>query len=1109
MLQITFSNRFETLRDALLDGLSTAPASPFATEQVIVPSSAVRRDLTLSMAARFGICANVEFGYLAQWLWRQIAKVVPTVASDSPFTTPVLTWRVFQILDDSKFVSGFPRLASYLQKADPVVRFDFSTRVAGLLEQYMTYRPAWLAEWSAGKAVSIKAQTATAAEDQAWQAALWRAITAQLDMDRDHPATRFLREVGAIGGEASHRFGLPEIAHIFCLPAIPPLYIDILHQLGRWIDLRLYVLNPCREFWIDIVDERRLSYLKAKGEDAYHETGNRLLAAWGKQTKAQIELLLEHSEDAIVDDGGFEENPSSAMLAQLQNAVLNLTELEPASISLGPTDRSIEIHVCHSLTRELEALHDQLLAIFAGPDAASPADILVVTPDLEGAAPLVDAVFGNAPRERYIPYTVTGRARSTINEPARALIALLDLATSRFPASAVFDLLQQPIIRDKAGISADELDSIQDWIKASGIRWAIDGKHRGQHDLPATERYTFDDGIHRLFMGYALPNAVLSPWHDRVPAGNAEGSEAMVLGRFAKFVQDLSRARTELSQPKVPAAWMRALFEILDAFLAPSGNDIDDLAEVRDTIRGLHDNMARGGITTAVSLDVVRTALGNLLDDPARGGVPSGRVTFSSMSSLRNLPFRIVCAIGLNDGAFPSASRPAEFDLMALSPQDGDRQRRLDERNLFLDLILATRERLYLSYTGRSIRDNAPLPASILVSELIETMEKAICAEPFSTETRAEAHCRLVIEHPLQPFSAKYFTSGADDRTQSFNREMCEALRHKMTAVPVTEPDPLSSSSDDDEDARDSTRLQRFFREPLAEPDIEWRDVSLESLIRFFQNPCRFLLKERLGIRLSEADAELLDDEPFLPDFIGRQALAERLLPHFQVGMSDEDLRRLAAAGIEYPSGAFGESLLEAELQSLKAFAETVEAVEAAPCLPPYHNSLSFDLEGTAWRVTGAFANLRPDGLVLNRYDDTRATDYLTGWLSHLFLCSSSPPGVTLETQWVSRDGQYRLRPCDKATDILHTLVGLYRRGLSAPIHFFPKSAWEYTLGDKSLYKAENKWRSTRDRPWGEEEHTAYRLALRGVAAPIDDDFAACADDVFGSIRQYLEDPRL
>ena len=109
----------------------------------------------------------------------------------------------------------------------------------------------------------------------------------------------------------------------------------------------------------------------------------------------------------------------------------------PGSLSLAADDRSLEVHVCHSLTRELEVLQDHLLGLFADQSGLQPSHILVVTPDLEAAGPLIDAVFGTAPKERFIPYTVTGRSRSTVNGAAHALLALLSLAGSRFAASSL------------------------------------------------------------------------------------------------------------------------------------------------------------------------------------------------------------------------------------------------------------------------------------------------------------------------------------------------------------------------------------------------------------------------------------------------------------------------------------------------------------------------------------------------------------------------------------------------------------------------------------------------------------------------------------------------
>ena len=114
-----------------------------------------------------------------------------------------------------------------------------------------------------------------------------------------------------------------------------------------------------------------------------------------------------------------------------------------------------------------------------------------------------------------------------------------------------------------------------------------------------------------------------------------------------------------------------------------------------------------------------------------------GSVTFSALASLRGLPYRVVCVIGLDHDAFPGSERAAEFDLIAARPRPGDRQRRLDDRNLFLDLVLAARELLHLSHVGRSVRDGAALPPSVLVDELLDTLAAATAAEPARADSLA------------------------------------------------------------------------------------------------------------------------------------------------------------------------------------------------------------------------------------------------------------------------------------------------------------------------------------------------------------------------------------
>ena len=69
MLHIHSADRFETLTAELL---ARGTADVFAAEQLIVPSTALRRALTLAIAEHRGVCTQVQFSYLAPWLWQQM-----------------------------------------------------------------------------------------------------------------------------------------------------------------------------------------------------------------------------------------------------------------------------------------------------------------------------------------------------------------------------------------------------------------------------------------------------------------------------------------------------------------------------------------------------------------------------------------------------------------------------------------------------------------------------------------------------------------------------------------------------------------------------------------------------------------------------------------------------------------------------------------------------------------------------------------------------------------------------------------------------------------------------------------------------------------------------
>jgi exodeoxyribonuclease V gamma subunit len=1134
MLQLFYSNRYEVLVGALLDDLSAAPADPWAAQQIIVPSAAVRRRLELDIAARHGVCANVNFSYLAQWLWTQIGGVIP-VPAHSPFAPDRLVWRCYRLLGDPRPDAGWrasPRLAAYLDAADAPMRYELARRVATVLDHYLTYRPEWLTQWQQGGSIfapgaeggegaggamaddrgpRLPGASATAREDERWQAVLWRALLAELGGGTDArslaaatpPAYRFLEQARALDLDAIARARWPESVSVFALPTTPPLYIALLRELSHWVDVRLYALNPCREFWFDIVSEGRVEALDAAGRLDYQEVGHPLLAEWGRQTQAQLHMLHELTESAASSEAAhYLENPAPTWLAQVQNAILDLQpETERAMDGDTPRERGIEVHVCHSLSRQLEVLHDRLLGWFDAFQDLAPSDVLVAFPDLAAAGPLIDAVFGTTSagpidERRRIPYRITGLPPSQANPVARVLLDWLALPERSVGAPELIEWLRVDAIAARYGIDAAALEAAQQWLAAAGARRGLAPVAPADAAVPVA-RHTFADALTRLFLGYAMPEGG-EPVDAWLPVEGADGAEAELLGRLARFIDELEAFARRAALAHRPQAWSELLLDTLARFFDAGIAFADTLADVRDAIDAMLDAMREGAGEVELPAAVVRAALAEALDDPARGGVPWGGVTFSSLTSLRGLPYRIVCLLCMDDGVLPSLARADEFDLMAANGKLGDRQRRDDERNLFLDLLLAARDRLLIAYTGRSIRDNAPLPPAALVDELLDHLAQAAAGPDAAPDEIDAARRRFIVEHPLQPFAAEYFESASGLFTYDAERaELAERLARGP--APAARP---------------------FFDAPL--PPEPAGPIAFDDFQRFWRHPARALLRDRLGIVLSDAQGELIDTEPFELDYAGRDALAQRLLPALLEAADEATFARVlrvADASPELPGGATGAVWRSRELDALRALADNVRGelaagaarlpfvLDLAPRWPQTgelalfgaHDAPLRDAAEAPLQLHGTLNLLAETGQVIFRYAKPSARDYLAAWLAHLVYCAAQPDGPR-RTVWHGSGETFELAPVAAPLDTLAPLAALFRAGRRLPLCFFPKSAWaKISDGDSAAFGA---W--INDRVRGESDDPALRIAWRGANLSLDEPFGTLARIVFEPLVQHL-----
>jgi exodeoxyribonuclease V gamma subunit len=715
--------------------------------------------------------------------------------------------------------------------------------------------------------------------------------------------------------------------------------------------------------------------------------------------------------------------------------------------------------------REVEVLHDQLLSLFSRWADLEPSDVVVMTPDIESYAPYVEAVFATA--EPRIPFNISDRSSEQESTLAATFMALLELRGSRYDANQVLAILDEAAVRRRFGFGEGDVETVRGWVRDSQIRWGIDGAHRASFGLPATHEHTWRFGLERLLLGYALPGGNERLLGGILPYDEIEGSLGAVLGRFASYAERAIALDAALAGTKPVARWCALMHSMLAEFFDPPHERAEELEAVRAAVAAIDREARAARYTQQVPLGVVIEVLRARLDVPGRAFL-SGGVTFCAMVPMRSLPFEVVCMIGMNDRAYPRVRRRDGFDLIADDFRKGDRSRRDDDRYLFLESVLNARRCLYVSYTGRHIREDTVMPPSVLVSDLVDYVAGADAA----------VRERLVTAHPLQAFSRRYFTGA--DALFSYSQPLARAAA--IAGRGIREPGP-------------------FLTTALPPPDLEGRAVDLDTFVRFFRNPARHLFEQRLKVRLETPEEELEAREPFNLGGLPLFDLKQRLLGLKLRNVAHDGLA-IARAGGDLPHGGMGEARYAVEVEIVGRVARTL-----APLLPglveePQH----FEFRAGEMTLTGTLANMSAAGMVDYRMSSTNEPLRIRAWVRHLALNAFAPAGVGRISRCVTQQCVLTFRPVEDARERLAELLGLYWRGLHLPLHFFPRSAWARAKG-KSDSQVRTVWEGSKyeDDARGERDDPYYQLAFRGTD-PLDAEFEAATRTMFAPMLEAMDE---
>ena len=162
-------------------------------------------------------------------------------------------------------------------------------------------------------------------------------------------------------------------------------------------------------------------------------------------------------------------------------------------------------------------------------------------PDIETFAPLIQATFGTGD-ESDLRVRLADRSLRQTNPVLGVAARLLELAGERLTASQVLDLAGREPVRRRFGFDDDKLGRIEEWVRASGIRWGLDAAHRAPFKLDVLPSGTWRTGLDRLLLGVAMTEEEQRRFERVLPLDDVESGDIDLAGRLAELIDRLQAA---------------------------------------------------------------------------------------------------------------------------------------------------------------------------------------------------------------------------------------------------------------------------------------------------------------------------------------------------------------------------------------------------------------------------------------------------------------------------------------------------------------------------------------------------------------------------------------
>jgi exodeoxyribonuclease V gamma subunit len=706
-----------------------------------------------------------------------------------------LNWLIYSLLNEKEFKSRFSEVADYYDE-DPLKRFTLAEKISALFTKYQ--------ELDADLIKKMEANISKDKDHLEWQGFLWKALK-RITNGKFLSVPEMYESIRkALNNKEKIEVLKQKVPQIRFYGTI--LYtselINLVEELGKHIHIELFRISTPAE------------------------KSSRILENLAPFQRKQAELFKNYESEESTEDSNKLEN----LLVAVQK---ELTGMKKSAYIYETKDDSIQLANNFSIYREVEALWNYLVDQFSKNKELQQRDVCVIIPDIEKYAPAIKAIFGN--EQMKMDFTFYDPSYKIQDSPYKALLALFALEKNEFTAKKVFGLLEFNYIREKFGFTED-LETVKRAIGLANIRHDMEG-NKDLNTNVVSWRY----GLKRLIYGACIEKTddLLTVEDESFyPVSEFEDRDLTTLIRLDYFVEKLHDWLDQKKNGRSISDWVKLVEKTIEDFLEIDEYEPTQFNRQLGMLMKVGEMLEENEITYSVFYYHLKQMFENLEITEKIG---FGGIRFVSPNPYFYTSSKIHCFLGMNGNDFPRKNNKLSFDLLEDKKEYSSTE--LD-KNMFLNLVVGAKEKIYLSYIGQSVKDNSSNPPSTLIDDLLATISKYGLHKD-SLES-------VLVKHPLHAFSSMYNTK--NDRLIRF-----ENAPKKV--------DPKNNE----------TKEQFAPYKPEVNKDGKIV-IPLADLIRFIEDPVRHYYNRVLGIYYSDHEIELEESEPFFLGTLANWGLTNDLL---------------------------------------------------------------------------------------------------------------------------------------------------------------------------------------------------------------------------------------